>query len=65
MDMNLEQQVRARAYELWILDGMASGRDADHWYAAEYEILALHAETTTKPAVAPKRKAAKRAKTKM
>jgi hypothetical protein len=48
MDMNLEQQVRLRAYEIWLRDGMAHGRDSDHWYAAECEILAERA-TVAKP----------------
>ena len=52
MNMNLEQQVRLRAYEIWLRDGMAHGRDSDHWYAAECEILA---ERT--PVAKPKRKA--------
>jgi hypothetical protein len=58
MDANLEQQVRARAYELWLRDGMAHGRDSEHWYAAECAVLAEHV-TVAKP----KRKA-KNAKTK-
>ena len=58
MEANLEQQVRARAYELWLRDGMAHGRDSDHWYAAECEVLAERVV-----AVKPKRKV-KRVKTK-
>ena len=58
MDANLEQQVRVRAYELWLRDGMAHGRDSEHWRAAECEILA---ECVV--AAKPKRKA-KSAKTK-
>ena len=71
MDVNLEQQVRARAYELWLRDGMADGRDQDHWRAAEWELMNAHAEAmpTAGPAPAPKPKAksvrTKSAKTKM
>jgi|HubBroStandDraft_2_1064218.scaffolds.fasta_scaffold2811199_1 hypothetical protein len=64
MESNLEQQVRIRAYELWLRDGMTNGRDSDHWYAAEGELLAQCAKTlpaATQDA-APKRKA-KTAKT--
>jgi Protein of unknown function (DUF2934) len=61
MNTNLEQQVRTRAYELWVLNGMADGHDSDHWYAAEAEVLAQRVET--KPAVAAKPKA-KRTKAK-
>jgi hypothetical protein len=52
MDMNLEQQVRVRAYELWIRDGMTHGRDSEHWRTAECEVLAEHAAVGK-----PKRKA--------
>jgi len=48
MDANMEQQVRVRAYELWLRDGKAHGRDSDHWYAAECEVLAARA-TADKP----------------
>ncbi len=51
MDAGFEQQVRQRAYELWLRDGMAHGRDSDHWYAAEGEVLAERA------AAKPRRKA--------
>jgi hypothetical protein len=55
MDVNLEQ-VRVRAYELWLRDGMADGRDRDHWHAAECELLgAGKAKPKVAPA-APKRK---------
>jgi hypothetical protein len=53
MDVNLEQ-VRVRAYELWLRDGMAEGRDQDHWRAAECELLARAAPQS---AAEPKRKA--------
>jgi Protein of unknown function (DUF2934) len=63
MDVNLEQ-VRVRAYEMWLRDGRTDGRDRDHWHAAESELLAGgQAKPKTAPA-APKRKA-KSAKTKM
>ncbi len=60
MDVNLEQ-VRVRAYELWLRDGMADGRDRDHWHAAESELLA---RARAKPPTVAKRKT-KSAKTRM
>ena len=65
MQTNLEQQVRVRAYELWLRDGMTNGRDSDHWYAAEGEVLAQCAKTipAATQVTAPKPKA-KSAKTK-
>jgi hypothetical protein len=40
MDTNLEQQIRLRAYELWVLGGKMDGHDSDHWYAALSEVRA-------------------------
>ena len=63
MDVKLEQ-VRVRAYELWLRDGMADGRDRDHWHAAECELLgSVQAKPRVTP-TAPKRKP-KSAKIKM
>ena len=57
MNVNLEQ-VRVRAYELWLRDGMADGRDWAHWHAAESELLrSAQTEPTPAPKAAPKRKA--------
>jgi hypothetical protein len=57
MNANLEQ-VRLRAYELWLRDGMADGRDWEHWHAAECELR--NASVQAAPAKAttgsPKRK---------
>lgn len=61
MNVNLEQ-VRVRAYELWLRDGMADGRDRDHWHAAECELLAT---VTAKPEKAPAKRKAKSVKVKM
>jgi hypothetical protein len=63
MDVNLEQ-VRVRAYELWLRDGMADGRDRDHWHAAEYELLGGGQVKPKITPAAPKRKP-KSAKTRM
>jgi hypothetical protein len=66
MDANLEQQVRMRAYELWVLNGKIDGHDSDHWYAAESE---LRAKGTDKAPIAieifaTKPKAKRKAKSK-
>jgi Protein of unknown function (DUF2934) len=51
----LEQRIRERAYELWAMSGYTHGRDAEHWCAAEREIVgAAHV-----PAAAKKKSAAK------
>ena len=36
----MEQQVRERAYQIWIEAGMAPGFERDHWIAAERDIVA-------------------------
>jgi hypothetical protein len=61
MIANIEQEVRKRAYELWLRDGMSFGRDVEHWCTAEKEILSRqNAGPTieiiaTKPAPAPRK----------
>jgi hypothetical protein len=66
MDANLEQQVRMRAYELWVLNGKIDGHDSDYWYAAESEVLAkgVEASPIAIEVVATKTKAKRKAKTK-
>ncbi len=39
MNPALENQVRVRAYELWLSGGMLPGRDIEYWCAAERELL--------------------------
>jgi hypothetical protein len=38
----LEEQVRRRAYELYVLRGNQSGSELDDWLQAEEEILRAH-----------------------
>jgi hypothetical protein len=38
MDTSLEDRVRARAYEIWEIEGRPSGRDQEHWERALREI---------------------------
>ena len=61
----MEQQVRERAYQIWIEAGMASGHERDHWVAAERDIaVALSAKpTASKRATASKEPATNKAVT--
>jgi hypothetical protein len=58
MDGHIEQ-IRRRAYELWIESGMAEGQDWDHWHRAEHELMMQHEHATPK-APARARSAAKK-----
>ena len=40
--INLEEQIRRRAYELWEESGRESGRETEHWLMAESELLSLY-----------------------
>ena len=40
MNAAFEEQVRQRAYEIWVELGRADGHAPDHWLAAERDILA-------------------------
>src|SRR3712207_4443154 len=54
MQDELEQKIRARAYEIWELEGRMSGRDEEHWYRAESELraeLIAAVSAGSKPAV--------------
>lgn len=37
---DLETQIRARAYEIFVQRGFVHGLDREDWYAAEREVLA-------------------------
>jgi len=53
VDAASEQQVRKRAYEIWIEHGKVEGRAHDHWIAAERDLKA--ASTPVKPKLAAAR----------
>ena len=36
----IEQRIRARAYQIWIEQGQPHGRDIEHWRQAEAELVA-------------------------
>ena len=40
--INLDEEIRRRAYELWEQHGRESGREQEHWFLAEREILARY-----------------------
>jgi hypothetical protein len=44
---SMEQQIRERAYELWMLNGRVEGRAAEHWLEAERQLLARVAPAPT------------------
>ena len=52
-----EEQVRARAYQLYLERGGQHGHDADDWLQAEYELMQLPVQKIAKlDAAPPKRK---------
>jgi len=52
-----EDQVRARAYQLYLERGGQHGHDADDWLQAEYELMQLPVQKIAKlDAAPPKRK---------
>ena len=58
MDARVEQQIRERAYQIWIEAGMMQGLEHEHWVAAERDVTAtLHvAPKVSKRATASKAK---------
>ena len=43
MEQDLSDQIRERAYEIWIATGYRDGEADQHWLAAELEILSAAA----------------------
>jgi hypothetical protein len=43
--INLDEEIRKRAYELWEENGRESGRDNEYWLSAEREILGRYSAT--------------------
>jgi Protein of unknown function (DUF2934) len=41
--INLEEEIRRRAYELWEEHGRESGRDEEFWFSAEREVVGRYA----------------------
>lgn len=40
--INLDEEIRRRAYELWEQRGYEPGREHEHWLSAEQEILSRY-----------------------
>ena len=40
--INLDDEIRRRAYELWEQHGRESGHEEEHWFLAEQEIRARY-----------------------
>ena len=38
MNIDLEQKIRERAYEIWERQGHSHGRHEEHWHAAKLEL---------------------------
>ncbi|MBW5434538.1 DUF2934 domain-containing protein [Bradyrhizobium canariense] len=58
---DLEQNIRERAYQLWVQSGYSHGQAEAHWLTAQREVLAssLGAVARVTPAVATKTKSGK------
>jgi hypothetical protein len=44
--MELESEIRVRAYEIYAQRGYTNGREAEDWLEAEREVKARHANNT-------------------
>ncbi|MFT3781465.1 MAG: DUF2934 domain-containing protein [Nibricoccus sp.] len=52
------EEVSRRAFEIWLQEGQPHGRDMEHWYQAERQLLGLTPSPTTeipaqRPAITP------------
>ncbi len=59
MDIDLEEQVRYRAYEIWECEGRPNGREGLHWEQAVGEIISLSRAQAPAKSKAPVKKAVK------
>ena len=50
-----DEQIRARAYEIYLQRGQVGGHDMDDWLQAEYELLQLPVSKLADLGSAPKR----------
>ena len=46
----LREEVEHRAYEIWEREGRPEGRDIEHWFAAERQLLGADVQVTQTPA---------------
>jgi hypothetical protein len=54
MPQDLDQQIRERAYHLWMADGCRDGEAEQYWLTAERDVLAEFAAATAPTESAPK-----------
>lgn len=47
---SVDDQIRARAHEIWLQEGQPHGRDLAHWQQAEAEIAGAQRKPAEKPA---------------
>ncbi|HVI52183.1 MAG TPA: DUF2934 domain-containing protein [Candidatus Sulfotelmatobacter sp.] len=59
MTADLQEKIRARAFQIWQEEGHPQGRDFDHWLKAELEVNVKPA--ATKKAAPPKKAVTARA----
>jgi len=45
-NLELESEIRERAYEIYAQRGYTNGREAEDWLEAEREVLARHTDNT-------------------
>lgn len=46
----LREEIEHRAYEIWEREGRPEGRDIEHWFAAERQLLGADEQVTQTPA---------------
>jgi hypothetical protein len=56
MNIDLEQTIRERAYDIWEREGRAHGRHEEHWHAAKFELT--NAARDAEPIAVPLKAAA-------
>jgi hypothetical protein len=56
---NVEQEIRERAYQLWIEGGRPDGNADSHWLAAQREVLAASLSTIARVSEVERPKAGK------
>jgi hypothetical protein len=45
----LREEIEHRAYEIWEREGRPAGRDIEHWFAAERQLLGADQQVTQTP----------------
>lgn len=45
MQSDRQARIRERAHQIWLDEGQADGKDAEHWHRAEHEVAAEEEKT--------------------